>query len=178
MAMTRYRRADLLRWAALGACRVTFSGSELVFERPGYVHPITALRASLTDEQRAELSVQAFELDAQLLAQRPPWPELMPAERRAELEERERLRWSCYSDIERAAMRLRARRDLVRYGLRRLRSGNEWRWQRPLATVRAETVGALRELGHPRLARMVEDVAAGEPVACAVQPEEQMELGL
>ena len=52
-------------------------------------------------------------------------------------------------------MELRRRRDLVRYGCRRLRAGNEWWWQRPLSVVRVETVAALRQLGHGGLARRV-----------------------
>lgn len=62
---------------------------------------------------------------------------------------------------ERAAMRRRLSRNRVRHGLGRLRAGNQWRWQRPLATVRVETAQALRELGHQRLARSVDAVEVG-----------------
>jgi len=171
--------------ALLSACGLRFeqpSSSEhpdwvewpIPFERPGYVHPVTILRASITDEQRADLAAQAAELDTQLFAQRPPWPEPTPAERWAEVEERERFRWSLYSDAERTALRLRSRRDRVRYGCWRLRAGNEYRWARPLAVVRVETAEALRELGHVRFARWVDGDATPTRRGSAVQ----LELGV
>lgn len=109
-----------------------------------------------------------------LLNRRPPWPEPTLAERWAELEERERHRWSLYSESERAAMRLRSRRDRVRYGCRRLRAGTEYRWQRPLPVVRAETAAALEALGHEGLARWFTQAVA----AARRGPAVQMELGL
>jgi hypothetical protein len=57
------------------------------------------------------------------------------------------------SPAERAWRLQRLRRELVRYGCRRLRAGHEWSWQRPLTVVRAETAAALRQLGHAELAR-------------------------
>jgi hypothetical protein len=171
-----YRTSDILRWAALGACRVEFGGNDLVFERPGYVHPVAALRASLTDEQRAELSAQAAELDARLFAQRAPWPEPTPAERFDAFVQDQRGGTEHWSPATRAAVQRARRRGLVRYGVRRLRAGNEWRWQRPLAEVRVETAAALRELGHAGLARRVEGGthAAKRTRGRAVQ----LELGL
>ena len=68
------------------------------------------------------------------------------------------------------AWKLRSLRRLrVRYGSRRLRAGNEWWWQRPLAVVRAETATALRLLGHAGLARWVDEGFAASAVVHATQ---------
>jgi hypothetical protein len=163
--------------ALLAACGLRFEVAPdypIPFEQPGYVHPVTSLRASLADAQRVELRAQAVELDAHLFAQRPPWPEPTPAERWAALVQDQRERDEQKSAATRAAERLRRRRDIVRYGCRRLRAGNGYRWARPLAQVRAETAAALRELGHAGLARWVD----GAELSIPRGPVVQMELGL
>jgi hypothetical protein len=163
--MTRYRMDDLLRWCALGACRIEFGGGDLVLERPGYVRPTT--RRELTDAERAMLA----ELDAQLLAQRPcPVPARTAEEWFTEYAERH----AHESPATRAWVLRRIRRDRVRYGIRRLRIGHEWWWQRPLKLVRADTAATLRQIGHAGLAQRFE----GEVVPVRRVPAVQMELGL
>jgi hypothetical protein len=155
--------------AFLMACGLRFEGVPgLPLELPGYVRPTT--RRELTDDERAMLA----ELDAQLLAQR-PCPASSPSaeERFADLVERH----AHESPATRAWVLLRIRRDRVRYGVRRLRIGHQWWWQRPLALVQAETAAALRQLGHTGLARWVEgEVTKMRPVRCG--PAAQMELGI
>jgi len=144
--------------ALLLACGLRFEGvPTLPLELPGYVRPTTC--RELTDAERAMLA----EVDAQLLAQRPcPTSEPSVEERFADLVERH----AHESPATRAAELLRIRRDRVRYGLRRLRIGHEWRWQRPLELVQAETAAALRQLGHAGLARWVDPVVE-RGVKCA-----------
>jgi hypothetical protein len=147
--MKRYRIDDLLRWCALGACRIEFGGGDLVLERPGYKRPTTP---ELTDDERAMLA----EVDAKLLAQRPcPVPARTAEDWFAEYAERH----AHESPATRVWVLLRIRRDRVRYGIRRLRIGHEWWWQRRLELVRAETAAALRQLGHAGLARWIEAAA-------------------
>jgi hypothetical protein len=147
--------------ALLAACGLRFEGVEPApFEPVGYVRPTPR---ALSDAERAMMA----ELDAQLLSERPcsvPSAQT-PAESWALAEERQAERVAGWTPATRAAMRLRDLRGRVRYGCRRLRAGNEYRWARPLAVVRAETAATLRQLGHAGLARVVE-------------PPGQMELGL
>jgi hypothetical protein len=143
-------RGDLSRdelLALLAACGLRFEGMPPPpFERPGYVRPTTR---ELTDDERAMLA----EVDAQLLAQRPcPTPAPTAEEWFADYADRH----AHESPVTRAAVLLRIRRDRVRYGIRRLRAGHEWHWQRPLELVRAETAAALRLLGHAGLAVQME----------------------
>jgi hypothetical protein len=154
--------------AFLMACGLRFEGVPgLPLELPGYQRPTTR---ELSDDERAMLA----QVDAQLLAQRPcPTPAPTAEEWFAEYAERH----AHESPATRAAVLLRIRRDRVRYGVRRLRLGHEWWWQRPLELVRAETAVALRRLGHAGLARWVErDVAT--TVRVLRGPALQMELGL
>ena len=140
--------------ALLLACGLRFEGvPTLPLELPGYVRPTTC--RELTDDERAMLA----EVDAQLLAQRPcPTPPRTADDWFAEYAERH----AHESPATRAWVLLRIRRDRVRYGVRRLRLGHEWWWQRPLELVRAETAAALRQLGHERFARQVEGEVPGE----------------
>ena len=153
--------------AFLMACGLRFDGvAGLPLELPGYVRPTTR---ELTDAERAMLVA----VDAQLLAQRPcPVPQATSEERFADLVEQH----AHESPATRAAVLLRLRRDRVRYGVRRLRRGDAWipsRWS--LEQARTDAVVALRQLGHGRLASVVEehDVAARRAA-----PSGQMELGL
>lgn len=157
----RYQRDGDALHALLAACGLKFEGTPPPpFDRVGYLRPTTR---PLTAAEHAMMA----ELDAQLLSERPcsvPSAQT-PAERWAQTEERQRERVAGWTPAERAAMRRHGLRDTVRYGCRRLRAGNEYRWARPLAVVRTETAAALRTLGHAGLARVVE-------------PPGQMELGL
>jgi hypothetical protein len=154
--------------AFLMACGLRFEGVPgLPLERHGYQRP-TAGR-ELTPDERAMLA----EVDAQLLAQRPcPVPARTAEEWFAEYAERH----AHESPAIRAAVLLRIRRDLVRHGIRRLRIGHEWWWQRPLVLVQTETAAWLRQLGHAELARRVDGEAA--TVSVRRGPAVQMELGL
>jgi len=161
----RYRGDDL--HALLMACGLRFDGvAGLPLERPGHVRPTTR---ELTDAERAMLA----QLDEELLSQRPcPVPQATAEERFADLVERH----AHESPATHAAALLRLRRDRVRYGVRRLRRGDAWipsRWS--LEQARTDAVVALRQLGHARLARVVEehDVAARR-----ASPSWQMEFGL
>ena len=136
--------------ALLSACGLRFEGVEPPpFEPVGYVRPTTR---PLTEAERAMMA----EFDAQLLSERPCAVHAPTTEERwTELANRERERTEHWSPATRASMRRHGLRETVRYGCRRLRAGNEYRWARPLAAVRAETVAALRELGHPTLGSIV-----------------------
>ena len=144
-ALFKRYKGDALH-ALLAACGLRFEGMPPPpFEYPCYRRPATR---ELTDHERAMLA----EVDAQLLAQRPcPTSKQTAEEWFADYAEQH----AHESPATRAWVLVRIRRRLVRYGLRRLRIGHEWRWQRPLAVVRAETAAALQQLGHAELARRI-----------------------
>lgn len=149
-ALFKRYKGDALH-ALLAACGLRFEGMPPPpFEYPCYRRPTTR---ELTDDERAMLA----EVDAQLLAQRPcPTPAPTAEEWFADYADRH----AHESPVTRAWVLLRLRRDRVRFGIRRLRLGHEWWWQRPLELVRAETAAALRQLGHADLARLVESAPA------------------
>ena len=151
-ALFKRYKGDALH-ALLAACGLRFEGMPPPpFEYPCYRRPATR---ELTDHERAMLA----EVDAQLLAQRPcPTSKQTAEEWFADYAEQH----AHESPATRAWVLLRIRRDRVRYGIRRLRAGHEWHWQRSLELVRAETAAALRQLGHERFARQVEGEVPGE----------------
>jgi hypothetical protein len=163
-------RADRRLHAFLAACGLRFEGVPYPFEPPGYVRPKPP---EPTEAERAELAAQHAELERQLWER--PWPVVLPEptveERWAELAEQ----YVHQSPATNAAVLLRLRRDLVRYGVRRLRAGTEAWHQRPLAKVRAETAAALETLGHGRLARWVAAPVRARRSRVAAG---QLELGL
>jgi hypothetical protein len=151
------RAADEHLHAFLAACGLHFDGVPNVFAQPPRRVP-----APLNDAARAELAAQYAEVERQLWAHSYPVPSAEPLEHA----------WQRITDKlpdsarERARALRRARLGIARYGLRRLRTGHEWWWQRPLSAVRAETVRVLKALGHGRFAVLV-DGAGGESSARA-----------
>jgi hypothetical protein len=161
------KHADRQLHAFLAACGLRFEGVPYPFKKPGWVRPKPP---EPTEAERVELAAQHVELERQLWER--PWPVVLPEptvdERWAELVERHEHQ----SPATNAAVLLRLRRDLVRYGVRRLRAGTEAWHQRPLELVRAESVAALGALGHGRFARwLTAPVRARRSRAAAVQME-------